>query len=641
MATFWLNSSGSNTAPYDTKAKGAHTVDEIRSNTSIAPGDTVVFARGSLVHETVYSGQHTKAFSLIAEDDGVNDESTRPILSYEITSDGPFMGLNGSNSNMTFDGFEFHSQNTAAYDFYCSTAYGYEMTFNNCIFRKTPATPSSYLVGILENDGAGTFTVKNSLFYADGEFGVPIIYPMPQVADAFVFENNTVIYNAVYPTNGYMPVIPIGKRSAVTFKNNIIYSSTMSFESEYMCTMDSEQANISVSNNIWYAWGFVNRLFNLDNYGSLNVDPVFTISNPTLYRLQQASPALGAGSTGNNIGWDQLTAKRLVATTFYVTSAGSNTAPYDTVEKGATQFLPLRDLLIDGDTILVASNIYESSVPAPFRATIAVKSVDDTKYEMTASSDLFSYWSPTSNTDIEIDGLTLLELQLMSPPPTFNRTIRITNCHFVTSQPGLGTPVASSLVFENNIVEFTQAYAAGLSWGFSWNGNIHIRVNNNVWLVNITQDQTNMFYGLFTTYSMDEQNARTSTVSIYNNIIYNKGNKGSLMYVLYTNGFDGVGELTFKNNNSNLLGGWIDKPFFDTNNVTYIADSSNTSINPGFIDSNSNYYLAETSKLRNTGYGKYQIGLGWFLLTNKTSATTVYKVGYYYPNLGQIPSVIE
>lgn len=298
MAIFWLNSNGTNDAPFDTKEKGANTIEDIRTQ-SVATTDTIMVARGSVTTDSAFNGAtYNKVCSIIAEDDGINSETTRPVINYTIAGGGPFWGGSSVGNDINITGIKFSSTNPLAPDFYTSFAEGFKYNFTDCILERT---------------GGGSATINNPTKFVIDRCVIinnaSTIFTM--LADCSI-KSTTLISNSTTNT-----MIVTGSHGSIV--DTIVYLNPLNdtiyaFGGEYFeitnCIAFSESGTlVDIANSN-------NTIIN-----SKVVDPKLNLNT---YRCAADSPAIGMGTLFSNIGWDQITQKVPVVVSSIKFATGSS-----------------------------------------------------------------------------------------------------------------------------------------------------------------------------------------------------------------------------------------------------------------------------------------------------------------------------
>lgn len=272
---FWLDSEGSNTAPYNTKLKAANTLNAIRTNADLTVCDTVTLVRGTTITESTI-GNPALSCSIIAEDDGVNSESTRPIINYTVTDGAPFLIAAAAVRDLTFSGFKFTSTNSAP-DF-TTSAVGTTCNFYDMIMEKTTSVAPFINAEVI---------VDRSVIKG----GHIIVVSGGQTPSTLT--SSTFISSHISET-------VVGSAAAISITDCVFFATNPNRVNTSVITAPS---NSPISNVVYFGGVYLNNGLD-DGATVLRQDPMI---NLTTYRYSVISPAVGKGTILTNIGWDQLT----------------------------------------------------------------------------------------------------------------------------------------------------------------------------------------------------------------------------------------------------------------------------------------------------------------------------------------------
>lgn len=286
MSIFWLNSNGSNTAPFDTKEKGATTMESLRTQ-DIATTDTIMVARGSVTNDPVFNGAtFNKVCSIIAEDDGINSEDTRPVINYTVVGSGPFWGGSNVTNDISVTGIKFTSSNGAP-DWYTSFAGDSKFVFTDCL--------------LIKNDGSSLLISQGSPFLIDR----CVLSSSQPVLTVTGLSGSSVVSSTII--NRSIGSMSLGGIPSGTFSmtDTVLYASNP----EYANPGIIDLSNSTITNCIYWGTGsFPTELGGNANIIT-NLQNINPLLNTTTFRYAPSSPAIGSGTLLSNIGWDQITKK--------------------------------------------------------------------------------------------------------------------------------------------------------------------------------------------------------------------------------------------------------------------------------------------------------------------------------------------
>lgn len=323
--------------------------------------------------------------------------------------------------------------------------------------------------------------------------------------------------------------------------------------------------------------------------------------------------------------------------TFYVTSAGSDVFPYDTLETGATSLNTVLELssLSAGDTVYIASDLTVDNI-SNITKPITLTSIDDTKYKITSTAN--GYCIPIMFGNYEshmiVDGLAFEGFWQLAYPafPDFIYSLIIRNCYFALTGYGpiLTLPFSFNFVFENNVVRSTNVGIGNFfvmythAYGLKYLAN----VSNNVF----DFDNFPSYFGFFWGFG------DPAYWNITNNILYVRNETSDPAYFINPD-FTRQETVLLENNSCNFLTGYV-KPV-DGN--PYDVSTTNTIYaDPMFVGDGSggydDYYLSPSSPLIGTGYNNIQIGLGLISFSINVLTSTKNVSQSYIENFCNVPT---
>ena len=285
MATYYLTSAGSNTAPYDTEATGANSMWSIRALVGFAATDTIVLCTD--VTDTTFNGAvYTKICNITSKDGLV----TKP--KYIIAWTGaPFMDGDVAGFEV-FTIQNIHIKNSNGANTYAFGSGRASRVITNCILESNISNSffmtASYTLNknLIINSWTGTTTASTIV-----------------LGTASVFTNNTVIDKSLCRVNGN--VLSRNNGGVLALDNNIFVTTNPSWAGSSITKSDGG-ASITATNNLYN--GATQKSFYIVNgldvpTDSIFIDPLF--AETVTYTLSPTSPAIGKGTDGKNIGWDQ------------------------------------------------------------------------------------------------------------------------------------------------------------------------------------------------------------------------------------------------------------------------------------------------------------------------------------------------
>ncbi|MBL0046878.1 MAG: hypothetical protein IPP32_02100 [Bacteroidetes bacterium] len=262
-------------------------------------GDTIMVKNTNISYQIIdCDPAWNKAFCVIGI--GFNPNVSVPkkvqMSYYEVCNSGASnskFGLSAGGNGSKFYGLEFIVEVVAA-----SNISNY--TFEDCIFY-APVNFGGF--------SANGVTFKNCVFKGTGNDNL-IISPAQQativitncIFNGAVNGNNNVVSNVIFDHSIFLSTIgnPIANFQLTTFQNSIFMNTA---------SLSSNTFNCIFNNNIAQLAATLPPSGNSGAANSVNVDPLFVnytlgnLYNPSFsFKLQAASPAIGAGLGGSDIG---------------------------------------------------------------------------------------------------------------------------------------------------------------------------------------------------------------------------------------------------------------------------------------------------------------------------------------------------
>jgi len=383
---YFVNPTGTNTAPYDTAAKGATSISELIVDDGINPADNEIVN--------------------IVGDNGDIDETQTGIVYISCTVRKDPASTNKPVVNMNYNQAFRSVTGRAAFvweniifikdvDEGVPSAGGMleawlDMTdptsiiFDANEFRWVGSQVDSPGEGIIVNGEYGeVVTIKNNIFHYLGR-GITIQGRSGKIDNPKIYFNT--FYNCAKHRSG-IHVIDVENANGIDIKNNIIYS-TPGSHSNIGIRVYNSTGTLTADYNDVYG---VDTLYNTITPGvnSLNVDPLLTDPANYDYSLGALSACRNAGTDVSIVvdkddavrpqdgGYDMGAVENAhIATTYFVNPDGSATSPYDTAEKGATTITALVGAvtLYDDDIIelVEAEDPIDESLSSPITIGVSV-----------------------------------------------------------------------------------------------------------------------------------------------------------------------------------------------------------------------------------------------------------------------------
>jgi PKD repeat protein len=212
MATYFLNAAGSNTAPYDTPAKGAHDLTNLIKG--VTEDSIIEVVEGTHAQPSITEDNNSVPYNIIIRSWGTN--TTKPIIEYTISVGCPFKFTDLTSILVSGLIFKFYMNDSSA-----STSDGISLTGSSIIFERNELvgvdqrTTLTDTMGLLRVTG-GITSISNNTFKSDP--AVNGLLGMWGSAGSKIY-NNTFKCNGVSDYAMYL-------RNACSLKNNIIMNAT-------------------------------------------------------------------------------------------------------------------------------------------------------------------------------------------------------------------------------------------------------------------------------------------------------------------------------------------------------------------------------------------------------------------------------
>jgi hypothetical protein len=303
MAIYYLKSTGSDTAPYDTEEKAATSIWSIRALEGFASTDTIILCDD--VEETDFVGPHSAVMCNLTAKDGLE---TKPELYYNRT--GQPQPFYAGTDSFTISNIKLKHEANQSLCIVNDNNMD-SITFNNCEINMIEGKlgVASYIESLIEIGSSQPATF--SLFS-------PWIFALDKCT---IIDHRTAVTFYTLVAN-----------DSTSMTNCIIYESSTTKDNGdnyiYIVTETADNALVNnFTNNLYYSVGdFGRNASGIVNGNNIAGEPQF--AETTTYKLKTTSPAVKkrAGVVGGvNIGWDQTTDLPALRTSAQTSSNPSNT----------------------------------------------------------------------------------------------------------------------------------------------------------------------------------------------------------------------------------------------------------------------------------------------------------------------------